>query len=242
LKTVILFLLSFSFAAVYAQERKPLSGKVTSDFDDLEGIYVINKNADRSITTTRGGYFTINAQVNDTLIFSSIQFNAKEVVVQEENFSSNLLFVPLQTLNRELDELVIVDYSYINSESLGLVPKGQKQYTPAERKLATATNYKMNPMGLDPLINGLSGRTAMLKKAYETEKKEDLMEKINYIYTEESIVAQLKIPLEYVRGFIYFVVENKHVANAIKDKNETMAKFLMSGLAGKYLSLLNSND
>ena len=97
-------------------------------------------------------------------------------------------------------------------------------------------------MGLDPLINGLSGRTAMLKKAYETEKKEDLMEKINYIYTEESIVSQLKIPLEYVRGFIYFVVENKYVANAIKEKNETMAKFLMSGLAGKYLSLLNSND
>ena len=242
LKTVILFLLSFSIAAVYAQERKPLSGKVTSDFDDLEGIYVINKNADRSVTTTRGGYFTINAQVTDTLIFSSIQFNAKEVVVTQESFGPTLFFVPLKTMSRELDELVIVNYNHINSESLGLVPKGQKQYTPAERKLATATNYKMNPMGLDPLINGLTGRTAMLKKAYETEKKEDLMQKINYIYTEDVIVAQLKIPLEYVRGFIYFVVENKYVTKAIKEKNETMAKFLMSGLAVKYLSLLNSND
>ncbi|MEL1243577.1 hypothetical protein AAEO56_04825 [Flavobacterium sp. DGU11] len=231
-------LLLFSLAAI-SQNRTPVKGKVTSDFDDLEGIYVINKTAETSVVTTRGGYFTINAQPNDTLIFSALQFEAKDVIINEKDFGETLLFVPLAIHTRNLDELVIVDYRYINSESLGLVPKGQKQYTPAEKKLATASKWKMNPLGLDPLINMFSGRTAMLQKAVEAEKKELLMDKINYIYSEEDIVRQFKIPEEYVKGFIFYSVENKYFAKAINAKDDNMAKFLLAGLAVKYLKLIN---
>lgn len=222
-----------------AQDRKLLSGKVTSDFDSLEGIYVINRSSEASVTTTRGGYFTISAKANDTLIFSALQFEAKDVVVKEADFCDNLFFVPLETFNHELEELIIVDYSYINAESLGLVPAGQEQFTPAERRLAAASKSRMNPLGLDPLINMFSGRTAMLKKAAEVEKKEDLMQKINYIYTEDDLVKNFKIPLDYVHGFVFYLVENKHFANAMKNKNENMAKFLLAGLAQKYIALLN---
>jgi hypothetical protein len=226
-------------SASFAQQRSPLNGKVTSDFDTLEGIYVINKSTETSVFTTRGGYFTISARVGDTLIFSALQFEARDIVVRENDFCSDLLFVPLATRSHELDELVIIDYSHINSESLGLVPRGQKQYTPAERKAATASSFKMNPMGLDPLINMFSGRSAMLKKAAEIEKMEDLMQKINYIYTEDELVRKFKIPLDYVKGFVFYIVENKHFANAIRSKNENMAKFLLAGLADKYIALLN---
>jgi hypothetical protein len=226
-------------SASFAQQRSPLSGKVTSDFDTLEGIYVINKSTETSVSTTRGGYFTINARVGDTLIFSALQFEARDIVVHENDFCTDLLFVPLATRNHELDELVIIDYSHINAESLGLVPRGQKRYTPAERKAATASSFKMNPMGLDPLINMFSGRSALLKKAAEIEKMEDLMQKINYIYTEDELVRKFKIPLDYVKGFVFYIVENKHFANAIRSKNENMAKFLLAGLADKYIALLN---
>ena len=221
-----------------AQERKPLDGKVTSDSDEPEGIYVINKTAEISIATSRGGYFNISAQPNDTLIFSATQFEAVQVVVKESDFGEDLLFVPMKTMVHELDAVVLTDYRHINAESLGLVPRGQKQYTPSERRLATASAWKMNPMGLDPVINAITGRTAVLKKAAETAKKEDLMEKISYIYSEEDIVSQFKIPLEYVRGFIFYVVENKQFALALREKNLTMAKFLLGELSVEYLELL----
>ncbi len=221
-----------------AQERKPLKGKVVSDFDALDGIYVINKTDEATVVTTRGGYFTINAQANDTLVFSAIQFEAKDVALSEKDFDGDLLFVPLKVHTRDLEELVINDYKHINSESLGLVPKGQKQYTPAERKLATASKWKMNPMGLDPVINMLSGRTAMLKKAAETEKKELLMEKISYLYSDEDIVAMYKVPQEYVKGFVFYVVENNYFVKALNSQNESMVEFLLNGLAGKYLELI----
>lgn len=232
---ILLFLLSlFTFSFVHAQERLPVNGKVTSDFDDLEGIYVINKTADLSVITARGGYFTINAKLNDTIIFSAMQFVARELVIEEKDIDNKkLLLVPLEKNTRVLDELIIVDYRHINAESLGLVPKGQKQYTPAERKLFTARS------GVDALFNAISGRTKMLKTAVETSKKEEIMAKINYIYTEEELISQFKIPKLYVRGFVFYLVEDANFARAIKDKNDTMAKFLMSGLAGKYLKLIN---
>lgn len=221
-----------------AQERKPLKGKVTSYSDDLEGIYVINRNTEATVATSRGGYFTISAQANDTLIFSATQFEAARVIVKESDFGEDLLFVPMKVLIHELDPVVLSEYRNITSESLGLVPMGQKQYTPSERKLATASAWKMNPMGLDPVINAITGRTAMLEKAAETAKKEDLMEKISYIYTEEDIINEFKVPIEYVKGFIFYVIENRHFVAALKANNLAMAKFLLGELSVKYLQLL----
>lgn len=242
MKNSLLLLLLALTTTLFAQGRKPLNGKVISDFDALEGIYIINKSTEHAVTTTQGGYFTIEAQPCDTLVVSAVQFAVKSVALTEEHFNVSLLIVPLEIQSRELSELIIVDYGHINAESLGLVPAGQTQYTPAEKKLATASKFRMNPMGLDPIINMFSGRTAMLQKAADIEKKEDLMEKIHYIYTEEDIIAQLKIPADYLRGFVYYVVENKYFANAINAKNDNMAKFLMAGLATKYLGLINENE
>lgn len=224
--------MAFLAFSLSAQERTPLKGKITSDASDLEGIYVINKTTETTVATTKGGYFTINARAKDTLIFSAIQFIAKQMVVEQENIDAELFFVPLETMVRSLDEVIIAK-SDITSESLGLVPKGQKKYTPGERKVFTATN------GVDGLFNAISGRTKMLKKAAEYEKKEIFMDKINYIYTEEDIITQFKIPQEYVRGFVYFIADDPDFAAAIKSKNDAMAKFLMSKLAVQYLEIIN---
>lgn len=231
LKFLLIFLLTVP-GALMAQERTLLNGKISAAADGLEGVYVINRNADASVVTQLNGYFSIPARAGDTLVFSAVQFVGREVVVTPENLKESLFVVRLENQVNQLQELVITDYRHINAESLGLVPKGQKQFTPAERKVFTSRD------GLDGFINALNGRTRMLKQVVEVEKKESLMDKINYIYTEDDIVKQFKIPQEYVRGFIFYIAEDKNFARAIKDKNDTMAKFLMSGLATQYLSLI----
>lgn len=232
----LFFLVSLitSTSMLTAQERLPLKGKLKCDLDDLEGIYVINKSTEATVTTTRGGYFTISAKINDTIIFSAVNIIAKNIVLEEADVKSELLIVPVDKYVHELDELVIIDYSYINAESLGLVPIGQKQYTPGERRVYTATN------GVDGIFNAISGRTKMLKKANETAKKEALMEKINYIYTEEELITKFHIPKEYLKGFVFYLVEDANFARALKSKNYTMARFLMSGLSNKYLELIKN--
>ncbi len=181
---IFLFTLLYISSPVFCQEeRKPLKGKIKSDAEDLEGIYVINKTADLSVATARGGYFTIDVKPKDTLIFSAVNFIGKEIIVEQENIDSELFFVEMEVLVTQLKEVIIEDYSHINEESLGLVPKGQKQYTQAEKKLFTASN------GVDGLFNAISGRKKALKKAVVYESKRMLMAKINYIYTEEEIIG-----------------------------------------------------
>ncbi|MUV05134.1 hypothetical protein GN157_15575 [Flavobacterium rakeshii] len=236
-RIIFLFTLVITALPAISQEAeiKQLKGKIKSTADDLEGIYVVNKTSGAYVTTARGGYFSLMVKPKDTLIFSAIQIVGREYEVQQENIDSELFIIELEAMVTELDELVIENYGNITSESLGLVPKGQKRNTPAERKLYTASN------GLDGFINALNGKKKALLKAVEYEKKEQLMAKINYIYTEEEIVKEFKVPKDYVGGFIYYAVEDKNFAKTIREKDDVHAKFLMTQLAIRYVSLLKQD-
>ena len=130
----------------------------------------------------------------------------------------------------------------INAESLGLVKKGQKQYTPAERRLKTASaldgQWGLNTaFSIEPLFNWLSGRTKQLKKELEVERKEFLQEKIINNFERDYIIQILKIPDEYVDGFLFYIVENEKFSNAMNDKNRVMAAFVLTELATEFLKL-----
>ena len=84
----------------------------------------------------------------------------------------------------------------------------------------------------------MSGRTAMLKKELEVEKKETLMDKINNWYEDNYFIHTLKIPEDYVKGFKYYIVQDPKFTECMKAKNRTMATFIMNELAVNYLQLL----
>ena len=49
------------------------------------------------------------------------------------------------------------------------------------------------------------------------------------------------IPKEYVKGFVYYVMDNSDFARGIKEKNKTYTDFLLMTLSKDYLKLL-AND
>jgi len=248
----IKFLIGFLFLVTISSGQdvatsKRLKGKLTADYNDLEGIYIVNLKTEKATLTERGGYFSITASVGDTLMFSAVQFKGLKVALKESDFAKELLFVKLEPLVRMLDEVRINEYKNINAVSLGIISPNTKHYTPAERKLATATNAYPSlgvgtmmgaSAGLDPLLNWMSGRTAMLKKEVEVEKKETLMDKINGWYEEKYFIKTLKIPEDYVKGFLFYIVEDQKFVEAVNSKNKTMATFIMNELAVKYKALL----
>ncbi len=78
----------------------------------------------------------------------------------------------------------------------------------------------------------------MLKKELNVEKKEFLLQKIEYLFKEEYFLENLKIPKEYLRGFWYYAVEDEKLEQALNGKNKMMARFIFSDLATKYLANL----
>ena len=232
-------------AAILAQVSPGvLKGKVSAELNSLEGIYIINLKTQKSTVTESGGYFSIPVTAGDSLMLSSIQFKALRIVISQEDIQKDLFFVKMQPLITQLDEVKIFKYNNINAVALGIIPKGQKSYTPAGRKLRTATGLDMQiglnaSMTIDPLLNLLSGRTAMLLKEFEVEKKEFLLRQIENLFENEFFINKLKIPQEYIKGFQYYIVENNRFVAALNDKNKTMATFLIGALATKYLDTIS---
>jgi hypothetical protein len=145
-----------------------------------------------------------------------------------------------------LKEVIINKNSNINEVSLGIVSKNKKTYTPAERKLRTAGDFRPlmllgligGSMPLDPLINKINGRTKRLKKEVVLERKELNLKYLDVVFQENYFVDYLKIPSDYVGGFKYYVVENEEFVLALKDKKEPIIKLLLAELAVKYKEII----
>jgi hypothetical protein len=228
-----------------AQEsiRGKLSGKVSSAMSNMEGIYIVNLKTEKAVITEGEGDFSIIAAPGDTILFAGSQFKKVWIVLNQQNFDSEYLVVNMIPIVNQLNEVIVRRYDHINAVALGIIPKGQKTYTPAERKLYTAThlNAKGNADGTsggsvsaDPLFNFLSGRTAMLKKELEVEKKESYLKQLDKLFDKDYFVNKLKIPSQYVKGFEYFAVENGKFTKVLDSKNKTTIEFLLGELANQY--------
>lgn len=229
------------------EDRSIINGKIISNTNDLEGVYVVNAQTEAMVTTNADGSFSIMANAGDTLVFSSIQFKENKVLLTSENFSDLNFTVKLSLVMHQLQEVIIKTYDNINSVALGIVPSGQKKYTEAERKLHTATalNAAANAgsmaggsISADPLLNFFSGRTAMLKKEVAVEKKETFMRLLENMFSLDHFVNRLKIPSEYVKGFEYYAVDNDKFTAILDSKNRTTTEFLLGELAVKYKEIL----
>lgn len=245
---VLVTALFFSFQMVWAQDydERALKGKVVVSDVDLKDIYIINLRTEATTNTESEGFFTIKAAVGDTLMFSAIQIKGKKVVLSAKDFQTDLVLIPLEPMINRLDEVIVKQYKNINAVALGIIPAKAKQYTPAERKLQTASGDGFDEntdgtsggsVGLDPLFNWMSGRTTLLKKELEVERKESLLQRLEAQFGVDYFVQKLKIPADYVKAFWYFVVEDARFVRAFKAKNSVMTKFVLSELAVKYLEL-----
>lgn len=236
MKKILLFLLVFNFSF---SQKSEIKGKIVSESTNLEGIHVINKTQNKGVVTSSGGYFSIFAKEKDTLIFSAVHLEAMNHIVKKEDFSAELLFIKMNALVSSLEEVTMTKYKNITPEALGIIPKGMKTYTPAERKLKTASEMTVGTIiSLDAIINGISGRTAMLKKELKVERKELLMQQLLENYDIKYFKDELGIPDANIDGFLFYAVENEELAKAIKNGNKPVAGLLLSDLAINFLGFL----
>jgi hypothetical protein len=232
-KILLLFLFPLF---LWSQNDSIFKGRIVSESDFLDEIHIVNVSEDIGVVSERGGYFKIKAKVNDTLMFSAVYLKGYQRVVIASDFAKDLVLIPMEAIVNQLSEVTLIEYKNINPESLGIVPKGQKRYTPAERKLMAAGGF-----GLHSLLNAISGRTKMLEKELVVEKKEMLQEKTIDVFQKEYIVNTLKIPEDYVEGFLFYVVEDDRYIAVMKDDDKAMATFILGQLASEYIALKELN-
>ncbi len=246
---LLCILLIFLNASLYAQvERQQLYGKLTSDEISVNSIFIINKTTGEETKSNNKGNFSLYTGAGDILVIYSPEILSMEIKINAENFNKMPFIIALTAQARELSEVVLE--KQVNAVSLGIVPKDQKKYTHAERRLYTAGDFKPihllgllgGGLALDPIINAINGKTKRLKKEVALEKKEFLIDEIYGIYTEIEIINLYNIPEEYVKGFMFYLAEDAEFTEAVNTDETERAKFRIAILAKQYMALIETKE
>lgn len=244
---MLLLLCQISFGQTL--DEKLLQGKIRVDSVGANGINILNLTNGKTTQTNNSGEFFILAKANDILVFTAVNLKKYRKTISFSDFELGKLSIILEPKITELKE-VIVNKNEINALSLGVVTRDPVKYSPAERRLRTAGDFKPiellqllgGSMPLDPLINKINGRTKRLKKLVVLEKKENFIKLISELYNQEYFTVQLGIANDYVNGFKYFIVENENFLKVLESKNEERTSFFMVALAQEYKDILNNEN
>ena len=237
----ILLAFLFLFQISFSQE-KLIHGKISAGGNYVEGINIVNLVNEKSAVSDKNGDFYILAKAEDLLVISAINFEYKRKLISESDLDSEIIKIEMTPKVGQIDEVVITKYKNINAVDLGILNKPAKQYTPAERKIKTATDLNLKlgfgiAFSLDPIINAISGRTNLLKQNLSIERKVRLLEHLSSLFSEEYFLEILKIASEKVLAFQYFAIEDLSLINAIEMKNKTLSSFRLIQLSEIYKEL-----
>jgi hypothetical protein len=133
-----------------------------------------------------------------------------------------------------IEKVIITNQTVITAESLGLVPKGQKRYTVAERRMISGGGG----IGIGGLINLFTGYGKELKRNLEIEKKEMLIEKIRNQFEKAYFVKTLQIPENNIDGFLYYIGEDKKSFEILIGNDKNTKMFKLADLAVAYLKIM----
>lgn len=100
-----MFLLLFSaFNVTYVTAQSNIKGTVTNETGQaLAGVTIAVKGSAKATTTNEMGHFSLSARGNDTLLFTSIGFTQKEVLINNQT----VINVQLQAQANSLNEVVV---------------------------------------------------------------------------------------------------------------------------------------
>jgi len=222
---MLMVFLSIMFSA-YAQQYKQLEGRVFSKDGDVAGTHVMNISTQRGTITKANGYFSIPVGINDTLVFSAVQFKRKVVIINLELLKSKSVNIFLEEGEIKLDEVLVMPYnltgdltkdldglgigSQVSATSLKLPYADVKPPTQSERKLYSARTWDAYfyilaaGTRLDPLINYFSGRTKMLNQLVAREAANKTIQRTRNFYADSLFANGLGIPKDSIDDFIYY--------------------------------------
>jgi hypothetical protein len=122
MKTKILIVVVSLFTQLcfsQVESRMLLKGQVRNDLVPVENLIVFNVNSKTGVIVNSYGFFKIMAKVNDTLVFSSLTFKSKRVVLSEKEFIVPEFVVEMDVFTNELAEVLILAKKEVNPISGG---------------------------------------------------------------------------------------------------------------------------
>lgn len=216
-----------------------MQGKILADSLNGAAINIVNLTSGRGTTNDDVGNFEVAVRIQDTLLFSSVQYEPREVVISEEVLEKAFLSVYLVEKMNELGEVNISNsglsgnleqdlakIGIMNQAEFGFALPKKPRPTSIERKLKTSSGIQKDKKGqeealvtvsLDGILNRLNGKIEMLQKAKENEELSNYVDQgINAVPTSY-FTEDLQIPEEQIINFVHFCAENPNFPQLLPD-------------------------
>src|SRR5690606_4677580 len=221
-----IFVVFLSTSFCYSQETSKISGEVYSSDKLLKDIKVINLRKNRFTYTDEEGRFEISAEKNDSILFSSIFFEEKIIVIKSKDLKLKLKIDLNERIN-ELDE-VIIEEAYIAPDF------DQEKFNSALQEQiindiknnpslydGTGSSGNMDIMKIVGMISGLFKKkkdSERVPKAIVYQQFSDLFERDPF-FTEKLLTEELKISKEY-KGLFFMYCEAQEIDVSLLDKDQ----------------------
>ena len=220
--TVFLYLSLLITVLVFGQQRKPIKGRLLYKNTSVVAANVIN-NTDQSTTITdENGEFEIDVAQGDEVIFSSVQYKIRSVIISDEILAKNRLVVSVNENINELKEVVVTSEDV--KKYLDLIEEQFKGFDYERDKSSQIVNRLID----DRLMtNGIDfvNIAKLIGKAFANKTKEEQMklkpsEVLPYVFDTNFFEKDLELPKDQVIGFLEYLDTQMKSGNLLKQSKQ----------------------
>ncbi|WP_234859066.1 hypothetical protein [Aquimarina aquimarini] len=182
-------------------------------------------------------FFEISASVGDSIVFSSVQYQTKTIIVAQNHLQEEINTIVLHPRVQKLEEVKVstieltgnIDRDigvveldpFVDNQVLGLPFSDKPQPTVAERRIYTARSGI-----LDLPINYLSGKLKKLKRIKALEDLDAVVQRGEITFNTTFFVDELRLPEDLITDFMYYCAKDEYFIDLLENsKRLTLVEF-----------------
>ena len=220
----IFFLIAISFTYSQDDYRTWIKGKVLYKNVNVSSANVINNTSQQATTTNDDGEFEIEVKLDDKLIFSSVQYQIRELNITKEILQRNRIVIDVNEKVNELEEVVVTPEN--QEKFLDLKEEEFKRFDYTFDKSSRVNNV-INEQG--KLVDGINFvnlykliRNSIKKDSNENESnyKYNPSDLLRELYDDVFFTKNLLIPNDKINEFLLYCDDNFPDRILLKKDNE----------------------
>ncbi len=221
MKRIFFNLLFLTSIFLSAQQRRLINGKLLYRNNNVIAANVINNSSQFNTITDSDGEFQIDVSKGDEIIFSSVEFKIKSIVITDEILNKNRLVVNITERVNILDEIVI---SPENTEKfLDLIEEQFKGFDYVQDKSTRLENTILRQgqlyNGID-FINVAKLISKLILNSSEEQKKKLIPSKVlPFVFEDKFFTDELGIKKDQITDFLKFL-DKELTSNQLLQKSK----------------------
>ncbi len=266
-KIILIAVIILSSTPVLSQNSVSLKGKIVADSLQGSTIHIINLTQKTGTVNTASGNFEISVRENDVILFSSIEFEHKEIIITPQIFKEAFVKVELVVavnelddvnlsnitltgnINTDLDNIEIVKGLPLMSAANFMNARFKSDFTDplrAPENLAFQQNNILQETSIDiigtvRLISDLIGIKRPPKVKIPPGFYDPLSTQIGSLFSNDFFITSLNLEEEKISDFLFYLDDQDIDRQLLRDENRMALIELLIEHSEKYRSFTSEN-